>query len=80
MVGMTLFVSLFVWLSGRNSGDLVFPLVFCPELHFSEFGSAVADMKNSVMVRTIRIRIIIICNSAITTILEIKHLKAHNFV
>ncbi|XP_033626307.1 probable aminopeptidase NPEPL1 [Asterias rubens] len=37
--------------AGRNSGDLVFPLVFCPELHFSEFGSAVADMKNSVMDR-----------------------------
>ncbi|XP_071958210.1 probable aminopeptidase NPEPL1 [Antedon mediterranea] len=34
--------------AGKNSGDLVFPLVYCPELHFSEFGSAVADMKNSV--------------------------------
>lgn len=29
------------------------PLVYCPELHFSEFTSAVADMKNSVAVRFI---------------------------
>ncbi len=36
--------------AGRASGDLVFPLVYCPELHFSEFASAVADMKNSVAV------------------------------
>lgn len=34
--------------AGRMSGDLTFPLVYCPELHFSEFNSAVADMKNSV--------------------------------
>ncbi|XP_072168708.1 probable aminopeptidase NPEPL1 [Diadema setosum] len=34
--------------AGRSSGDLVHPMVYCPELHFSEFGSAVADMKNSV--------------------------------
>uniref|UniRef100_A0A4W3J0M9 Aminopeptidase like 1 n=1 Tax=Callorhinchus milii TaxID=7868 RepID=A0A4W3J0M9_CALMI len=34
--------------AGKNSGDLVHPLVYCPELHFSEFTSAVADMKNSV--------------------------------
>lgn len=33
--------------AGRLSGDLVHPLVYCPELHFSEFASAVADMKNS---------------------------------
>ncbi|XP_066575200.1 probable aminopeptidase NPEPL1 isoform X2 [Amia ocellicauda] len=32
--------------AGRNSGDLVQPLVFAPELHFSEFSSAMADMKN----------------------------------
>ncbi|XP_033096251.1 probable aminopeptidase NPEPL1 isoform X2 [Anneissia japonica] len=38
--------------AGKNSGDLVFPLVYCPELHFSEFGSAVADMKNSVADRS----------------------------
>ncbi|KAJ8042090.1 putative aminopeptidase NPEPL1 [Holothuria leucospilota] len=38
--------------AGRNSGDLVFPIVFCPELHFSEFASAVADMKNSVADRS----------------------------
>uniref|UniRef100_A0A4W5LKU0 Aminopeptidase like 1 n=1 Tax=Hucho hucho TaxID=62062 RepID=A0A4W5LKU0_9TELE len=34
--------------AGRSSGDLAHPLVFCPELHFNEFTSAVADMKNSV--------------------------------
>ena len=36
--------------AGRTSGDLNFPLPFCPELHFSEFKSSVADMKNSVAV------------------------------
>lgn len=36
--------------AGRSCGDLVFPLPFCPELHFSEFNSSVADMKNSVSV------------------------------
>ncbi len=36
--------------AGRASGDLSFPLVYCPELHFPEFASAVADMKNSVAV------------------------------
>ena len=57
-------------MAGRSSGDLSFPVVYCPEvsslhtsvvvengaspnyflfqLHFSEFTSAVADMKNSV--------------------------------
>uniref|UniRef100_A0A674CU41 Aminopeptidase like 1 n=1 Tax=Salmo trutta TaxID=8032 RepID=A0A674CU41_SALTR len=34
--------------AGRSSGDLACPLVYCPELHFNEFTSAVADMKNSV--------------------------------
>ncbi|XP_037535571.1 probable aminopeptidase NPEPL1 [Nematolebias whitei] len=34
--------------AGRSSGDLAHPLVYCPELHFSEFNSAIADMKNSV--------------------------------
>ncbi|XP_039255640.1 putative aminopeptidase NPEPL1 [Styela clava] len=38
--------------AGRTSGDLTFPLVYCPELHFSEFTSAVADMKNSVADRS----------------------------
>ena len=33
---------------GRITGDCVFPIVYCPELHFSEFDSSVADMKNSV--------------------------------
>lgn len=36
--------------AGRSSGDLTHPLVYCPELHFSEFTSAIADMKNSVAV------------------------------
>ncbi|XP_068118258.1 probable aminopeptidase NPEPL1 [Hyperolius riggenbachi] len=34
--------------AGKKCGDLVHPLVYCPELHFNEFSSAVADMKNSV--------------------------------
>lgn len=34
--------------AGRSSGDLAHPLVYCPEMHFSEFTSAMADMKNSV--------------------------------
>jgi len=38
--------------AGRVSGDLSFPLVYCPELHFPEFTSAVADMKNSVADRS----------------------------
>lgn len=37
--------------AGQVSGDLVFPIPYSPELHFSEFASAVADMKNSVAVR-----------------------------
>jgi len=39
--------------AGLISGDLTFPIVYCPELHFSEFASALADMKNSVAVRLI---------------------------
>uniref|UniRef100_A0A336ME14 CSON014120 protein n=1 Tax=Culicoides sonorensis TaxID=179676 RepID=A0A336ME14_CULSO len=38
--------------AGRTSGDLVYSVPYCPELHFSEFTSAVADMKNSVADRT----------------------------
>merc|ERR1712107_875016 len=34
--------------AGSLSGDLCFPSVYCPEFHFPEFTSAVADMKNSV--------------------------------
>ena len=34
-------------MAGRSSGDLVHPLPYSPEMHFSEFASAVADMKNS---------------------------------
>ena len=39
--------------AGRTCGDLVFPIPYCPELHFSEFNSSVADMKNSVAVSQI---------------------------
>jgi probable aminopeptidase NPEPL1 len=35
-------------LLGRQTGDLVHPLLYCPELLKSEFKSEVADMKNSV--------------------------------
>merc|ERR1711890_174797 len=38
--------------AGKVSGDMSFPLVYTPELHFSEFNSAVADMKNSVKDRS----------------------------
>jgi len=38
--------------AGLNSGDLVHPLPYCPELHFSEFVSCLADMKNSVADRS----------------------------
>ncbi|CAH1640829.1 unnamed protein product [Spodoptera littoralis] len=34
--------------AGLRSGDLAHPLPFAPELHFTEFSSCVADMKNSV--------------------------------
>lgn len=34
--------------SGIVSGDLIHGMPFAPELHFSEFASALADMKNSV--------------------------------
>ena len=36
--------------AGRASGDLAHPLPYSPELHFNEFASAVADMKNSAAV------------------------------
>jgi len=36
--------------AGRLSGDLLAPLPYCPELHFAEFSSMMADMKNSVAV------------------------------
>jgi probable aminopeptidase NPEPL1 len=35
---------------GKKCGDLCFPVVFAPEIHFSEFNSDVADMTNSVKV------------------------------
>ncbi|XP_052819077.1 probable aminopeptidase NPEPL1 [Mya arenaria] len=34
--------------AGQVSGDLVHPVPYSPELHFPEFSSTVADMKNSV--------------------------------
>eukprot|EP01038_Epipyxis_sp_PR26KG_P011559 gene11559-15479_t len=33
---------------GKISGDLAFPIPYCPEFYKNEFRSAVADMKNSV--------------------------------
>ncbi len=36
--------------AGRTSGDLTFPLPYSPELHFGEFKSVVADMKNAIAV------------------------------
>lgn len=33
--------------AGRFSGDLVHPLPFCPDLHFADLKSPVADMKNA---------------------------------
>uniref|UniRef100_T1J675 Cytosol aminopeptidase domain-containing protein n=1 Tax=Strigamia maritima TaxID=126957 RepID=T1J675_STRMM len=38
--------------AGQASGDLIHPLPYCPELHFSEFASSLADMKNSVADRS----------------------------
>lgn len=37
---------------GRRSGDLVFPVLYCPELHSAEFASQVADQRNSVANRS----------------------------
>ncbi|KAK6760434.1 hypothetical protein RB195_021778 [Necator americanus] len=36
-----------VCMAGRLSGDLVAPMVFCPDLHFSDLKSPIADMRNS---------------------------------
>ena len=36
--------------AGRRSGDLVHPVVYCPELNFTDFASSLADMKNSTSV------------------------------
>ncbi|VDN07339.1 unnamed protein product [Thelazia callipaeda] len=33
--------------AGRASGDLVHPLPFCPDIHFNDLKSPVADMRNS---------------------------------
>jgi probable aminopeptidase NPEPL1 len=37
--------------TGKNCGDLCYPIIYAPELHFNEFKSEIADMKNSVAVR-----------------------------
>ena len=34
--------------AGKHSGDLTFPIVYCPEFHRLNYKSEVADMKNSV--------------------------------
>jgi probable aminopeptidase NPEPL1 len=34
-------------LAGKKSGDLVHPLPYAPDLHFSDLKSQIADMKNS---------------------------------
>ena len=34
--------------AGKKSGDLAFPILFCPEFHRPNYKSEVADMKNSV--------------------------------
>lgn len=38
--------------AGRLSGNMVYPIVYCPELLVGEFTSKVADMKNSVKDRS----------------------------
>ncbi len=38
--------------AGRASGDLCFPIVYCPEFHNPEFASKVADYRNSVANRS----------------------------
>lgn len=34
--------------AGLRTGDLAFPMLYCPEFHRLEFTSVVADMRNSV--------------------------------
>lgn len=41
-----------IYQAGKTSGDLVFPLLYAPELLKPEFSSKVADMKNSVANRS----------------------------
>lgn len=38
--------------AGRNTGDFVFPMLYCPQLLMPMFDSKVADMKNSVSDRS----------------------------
>lgn len=38
--------------AGKRSGDLCFPVIYCPEFHNVEFQSEVADYKNSVKRRS----------------------------
>jgi probable aminopeptidase NPEPL1 len=37
---------------GKYTGDLTFPIPYCPEFYRNEFRSVVADMKNSVADRS----------------------------
>ena len=39
--------------TGRFTGDLCHPLLFCPEMLNEEFASEIADMKNSVGNRSV---------------------------
>jgi hypothetical protein len=48
--------------AGKISGDLCFPLVFAPELHFEQFKSEVADMTNSVTVGPLKLQFIFLVN------------------
>lgn len=36
--------------AGKKSADLCFPIIFAPEVHFAEFNTEMADMRNSVLV------------------------------
>jgi probable aminopeptidase NPEPL1 len=38
--------------AGKYTGDLAFPIPYCPEFYRNEFRSVVADMKNSVADRS----------------------------
>lgn len=51
--------------AGRTSGDLLAPIIYCPELHFSEYASAMADMKNSVAVSGYFFNILILVGSVL---------------
>ncbi len=58
--------------AGRLSGDLLHPLIYCPELHYTEFTSAVADMKNSSAVSYCSLHVIVITIFKFTASAEFK--------